>query len=96
MNEHNQRGLPETTVEYRTVFDETRGPPPSIAVAMALADLEDAPACRTDFTLAATIDPDALDDLVTGTHDARVTFTIQNYLVVVQGDGRIRIRRAGK
>jgi hypothetical protein len=64
-----------------------------VAVATALAALDDDPAWQTDFTLADTIDPDALNDLVTATRDVRVTFPVQQALVVIQGDGRIQIRQ---
>ena len=93
MNGRNEPGLRETTVEQRTVFDVGCGPPPSVVVATALADLNDDRAWQTDFTLADTIDPDALDDLVTATRGVRVSFPIQQSLVVVQGDGRIEIRQ---
>lgn len=96
MNWDNQHGPPPTVVAHRTQFEDTRGPSPSVAVATALADLEDTPAYQTDFRLADTIDPDALDALVTATHNIRVTFPFQNYLVVVQGNGRVLIRRGEK
>lgn len=93
MNWRNEPGPRDTTVKQRTVFDAGCGPPPSVIVATALADLDDDPAWQTDFTLADTIDPDALDDLVTATRGVRVSFPIQQSLVVVQGDGRIEIRQ---
>lgn len=75
------------------MFDAGCGPPPSVVVATALADLDDDRAWQTDFTLADTIDPDALNDLVTATRGVRISFRIQQSLVIVQGDGRIQIRR---
>lgn len=84
---------PDTTVASRTTFDDPRGVSPSIAIATALATLEDAPPCRADFTLTDGIDPDALDDLVTDdVHDAMVAFTMDDYVVVAQSNGRVEIR----
>lgn len=82
-----------TTVASRLTFSEPRGPPPSIVIAMALAKLEDSPQSQTDFTLADNVDPDALDDLVTDdTRDVRVEFTVDDYLIVVQGNGMVQIQ----
>ena len=87
----------DTTVTSRTTFDDPRGAPPSIAIVTALAGLEETPPSRTDFTLADEVDPDALDDLVTGdTPDVRVEFTVGDYLVVVQGNGMVQIRTVGE
>jgi hypothetical protein len=60
---------------------------------MALADIEDRPPARTKFTLADAIAPGALDDLVTNdTHDVRVEFTVDDYLVVARSNGTVQIR----
>ena len=83
----------DTTVASRSTFNDPGGPPPSIAIAMALANLEDTPPSQTTFTLADEVDPDALDDLVTGDfHDVEVTFTVGDYLIIVQSTGRVQIR----
>ncbi|NHN57857.1 MULTISPECIES: HalOD1 output domain-containing protein [Halorussus] len=83
----------DATVVSRTTFNDPRGAPPSIAIAEALAELEDTPPSRTDFRLADEVDPDALDDLVTDDPlDVRVEFTVDDYLVVVQSNGMVQIR----
>lgn len=75
----------------RTTSVDQRDAAPSTAIAVALAELEETPPSRTEFTLADEVDPDALDDLVT-TDDVRVEFTVDDYLVVVRGDGTLHIR----
>ena len=82
----------DTTVTSRTTFDDPRDAPPSVTIAMALASLEDTPPSRTNFALIDEVDPDALDDLVTDdTHDVRVTFTVDDYVIVAQSNGTVKI-----
>lgn len=74
-------------------FSVSRGPRPSVAIAMELAELEDTSLSQTTFTLAEEVDPDALDDLVTDdTHDVTVAFTVDDYRIVAHGNGRVQIR----
>lgn len=83
---------PDTTVASCTTFTDTQGASPSIAIATTLASLEDTSPCRTDFRLADEVDSDALNDLVTDDdHDVMVAFTIEDYIVVVQSNGRMQI-----
>lgn len=83
----------DTPPAPRTIFTDLRDPPPSIVIAMALAKLEDTLPSQTNFTLANEIDPDALDDLVTDdTYDVKVTFTVGDYFIVAQSNGRVQIR----
>lgn len=83
----------DTTVASRTTFNAPYGAPPSIAIAMALAELEGTPPSQTGFTLTDEVDPDTLDDLVTDdTDDVRVEFTVDDYLIVAQSNGRVQIR----
>lgn len=85
----------DTTVASRLTFNDPQGPPPSIVIAMALAKLKDTPPSQADFTLADNVDPDALDDLVTdSTRDVRVEFTVEDYLIVAQGNGIVQIQDA--
>lgn len=74
-------------------FAVSQGPRPSVAIAMALAELEDTPLSQTTFTLADEVDPDALDDLVTDdSPDVTVAFTVTDYHIVAHGNGRVEIR----
>ncbi|WP_170977488.1 HalOD1 output domain-containing protein [Halorussus salinisoli] len=92
-NNTGRRDRADTTVRSRTTFNDSQGTPPSIAIAMTLANLEDTPPSQTSFTLADEVDPDALDALVTGDiHDVEVTFTVNDYLIVAQSNGRVQIR----
>ena len=81
-----------TSIKYRTTFNDSQDASPSIAIATALATLEETPPSATDFTLTEGVNPDALDNLVTDdAHDVSIAFTIADYLVVVQSNGTIRI-----
>lgn len=82
-----------TTVASRLTFNDPRGPPPSIVIAMGLAKLNATPPSQTGFTLADNVDPDALNALVTdSTRDVRVEFTVEDYLIVAQGNGIVQIQ----
>ena len=92
-NRTNDHG--NTSVKYRTSFNDSQDGPPSIAIATALASLEETPPSATDFTLTEGVDPDALDTLITDdAHDVVIAFTIADYIVVVQSNGAVEIRDA--
>lgn len=92
-NNTNIHDLSNTTVVRNTTFNDPPVESPSLAIAMALAALEEKPPSQTTFTLADEVDPDALNDLVTTeTNDVGVTFTIDDYLIVAQSNGRVQIR----
>lgn len=75
--------------------------PPSIAIPLALQEVTDTGATDLEpMHDAASVDPDALDDLFRptagGAHrEASVTFTYQGYRVAVRSYGRIVIRPRG-
>lgn len=84
---------PDTTVASLTTFDNPQDASPSIVIAMAIAELEDTPPSKTEFTLTDEIDPDALDDIVTDdAHNVTVEFTVDDYIIVAQSNGMVQIR----
>lgn len=83
------------TTPYRTKFNDPHGEQPCIAIATALARLEETRPGQTNFVLADEIDADALNDLLTvEANDVTVTFTMDDYRVVARSNGKIEIRVA--
>lgn len=80
----------ETTtvlVESRYDWEETT---PSQALLEAIAAVENVPQSSLsevlDRPLYGYIDPDALDSLVAGSEEARVSMMIDSYYIVIDGD----------
>lgn len=87
---------PETGT-YRATYDYP-SEPPSIAVALALAEVTGREVDDLDPLYdAASVDPDVLDETFRpttngGSRDCRLTFTYHEYAVTVRSYGRIVVR----